>query len=400
MALGLQYRAVVFNDPSFLEYFGGNGLVPLLSSMKAASLFFRYPIIRLRCATLMVIVFCGLIEVLPRGFAQAVEEPSLFRGMQVTVSEGTVNHPVVGIDGKKYIVMADGKKKTLPADSNIQLQAVPRYSRQFVSIHEGEIDLTSKVYLELMQRRDQMQALQMTNRVVIDVDNETVQVEDFGADTNIMDLEQEMNEAIDNPDTVVTRLAVSSPWNYSDLYLLGLVYFLVEQDGEKKLGYKGQLLEVGALNVGESKVLDLEISGLPLGIEIDRITYHFYSQGRELATDLSEKRRVLNEDEDFEYLLLQYLASNEGKDRGPSLYRPVERKAFDVYLKAAELEAVILNVSIDRQGRASDVTVVSGLDHSQEVVSKLASGVRFFPSLKNGQPVEQTIKLRLLHMVK
>ena len=57
MALGLQYRAVVFNDPSFLEYFGGNGLVPLLSSMKAASLFFRYPIIRLRCATLMVIVF-------------------------------------------------------------------------------------------------------------------------------------------------------------------------------------------------------------------------------------------------------------------------------------------------------------------------------------------------------
>jgi hypothetical protein len=126
----------------------------------------------------------------------------------------------------------------------------------------------------------------------------------------------------------------------------------------------------------------------------------FTVRGRELATDLSEKRRVLNEDEDFEYLLLQYLASNEGKDRGPSLYRPVERKAFDVYLKAAELEAVILNVSIDRQGRASDVTVVSGLDHSQEVVSKLASGVRFFPSLKNGQPVEQTIKLRLLHMVK
>ena len=31
---------------------------------------------------------------------------------------------------------------------------------------------------------------------------------------------------------------------------------------------------------------------------------------------------------------------------------------------------------------------------------ELASGVRFFPSLKNGQPVEQTIKLRLLHMVK
>ena len=102
-----------------------------------------------------------------------------------------------------------------------------------------------------------------------------------------MDLEQEMNEAIDNPDAVVTRLAVSSPWNYSDLYLLGLVYFLVEQDGEKKLGYKGQLLEVGALNVGDSKVLDLEISDLPLGIEIDRIAYHFYSQGRELATDLS-----------------------------------------------------------------------------------------------------------------
>ena len=213
----------------------------------------------------------------------ATEEPSLFRGMKIAVVDGNNEYPVIGIDREKYVVLKDGQQETLSSKSEIQTNPAPRFSKQFIAIVEDSIETSSRTYQQLVMKRDQMRALQMTSRVLIDVKNETVDVEDYSSEPKIMDLDREIAEAEKNPDTVEVNLTISSPWVQPDLYLLGALYFTVEQDGERKPAYKGQLVEVGDVQAGENQEIELSISDLPPGIEVDRVAYHFYRRGEEIA---------------------------------------------------------------------------------------------------------------------
>ena len=324
-----------------------------------------------------------------------VDGASLFQGMKVAVVDEEQEYPVLGIDGDGYVIVQDGEKRTLPSNASIRTQPVARFSKQFLEISSDTFELTSSTYNQLVQRRDQMRALQMTSRVMIDVSNETVDVEDFSSEPRMMDIDREIAEAAKNPDTIAAKLTVESPWQQPDLYLLGLVYFTIEQDGVKKPAYKGQLVEIGDLSAHESKVLEFEIAELPPQIEVDRLVYHFYSRGEELATNRSEKRRVLSKEETYEYMLHRYLTANAGKTRGPSLFEPLRKRVFDRYVEASKMSEVILNVRVDKEGRLIEVSVASGLSHSEEEVQRLVEKLRFFPSLEKGVPVERRLKLRL-----
>lgn len=341
----------------------------------------------------LVSLCCLVIGVSP--LLGQVEEASLFRGMKVTVDDGGDEYPVIGIDGDRYVISKNGEQRTLPAKSSIITQPIARFSRQVIEITEDTFELTSTAYSQLVQQRDQMRALQMTSRVLIDVKNETVDVEDFSSEPRVMDIDRKIAEAAQNPDTIAAKLTVNAPSEQPDLYLLGLVYFTVEQDGVKRPAYKGQLQEVGTLLAGESKELSIEISDLPQNIEVDRMAYHFYSRGEEIATNQSEKRRVLSEEETYDYLLHRYMAAAAGKSRGPSLFKPIKKNDVSRFLDSDQMSAVILNLLIDENGRVEDVSVQSGLSQWQIEVSQLVEQARFFPSLDNGQPVEKQLKLRL-----
>ena len=149
------------------------------------------------------------------------------------------------------------------------------------------------------------------------------------------------------------------------------------------------------MKAGESKELSCEIAELPSRIEVERMAYHFFSRGEEIATNQSDQRRILNEEETYDYLLHQYLTVSQGKSRGPSLFKPIKKTDLSSFVGNDALPTVIVSVLIDEQGKVSQADVQSGLTEWQDEVCQLVKQVRFFPSLKEGQPVELRIKLRL-----
>ena len=107
---------------------------------------------------------------------------------------------------------------------------------------------------------------------------------------------------------------------------------------------------------------------------------------------------MLSEQETYDYLLHQYLTANHGNTRDPSLFKPLQKDDFARYLQPSEMDAVILSVLIDERGQAAEVAVSSGVSDSQDDICELVKQVRFFPSLKDGEPVKRRVKLRLSQM--
>lgn len=347
--------------------------------------------------TIHVFIACTIAGLLQGGtiINYAVEDqPCLYYGINVVVETDGQLLPLIGIQDDHYVLHEKGSKLSVSMDRQIQIKSELKFDRQYITIDNAETALTSREYQRLLNEYNQLLAIQMESSGFESNFEAPMDLED-----QILAVDMEMAEALANPDTVTIQLTFTPHWAHSDVYLLGLAHFSSNDSDNPGKGVKAGFLNLGDVEKGGSRSVAFNIQGLPYGSKLDQLTYHFFSKGREIPTNESMNRRLLNEEETHQFFMLQYLAANEGKTRGPSLYEPLEKAAFENYLKTEDLENVVLTVLIDKNGKPKDVVVKSGLTKFQKEICELATQALFFPTLKDGVPVEQKVNIRLSSIV-
>lgn len=323
------------------------------------------------------------------------EQASLYFGANVLVTYNGDYYPLIDVRNNRYLILADGIEKSLPQTTTIQVQGSLKFDTRFITVEEANHSFENLYHDRLAEEYNQLQSLQMSaNGLGLD---DASSAYDYG--DRLMELDMEMAEALAFPDTVRARISFTPHWALEDAFLFGLAHFSTNRGDSGSKGVKGRMIELEDLIPGDTQDVTFDIAGMPKGFELTKVTYHFYSKGIEIPTNLSEKRRLLDEEETYQFFMLQYMAANEGKTRGPSLYEPLERAAIYPFLREDQIKDVILSVVIDESGKAKEVSVKSGLTEFQKEICELARQVQFFPTLKDGEPVEQQIDVRLSQII-
>ena len=141
--------------------------------------------------------------------------------------------------------------------------------------------------------------------------------------------------------------------------------------------------------------IDVIHGGFPPGFEIEELQVHLYNEGREIPTEVAQKRVPLSRDEAFEYLLIDHLRGHKGDTvpATPAVGRPNRQEM--VQLGPKRFDAVYF-AKVDKNGRPGGTYVDE--DCSQpvdETVAALTGAVRYYPALDQGQPVDGVARLVL-----
>ncbi len=141
--------------------------------------------------------------------------------------------------------------------------------------------------------------------------------------------------------------------------------------------------------------IELTHDGLPPGFELDRCEVHLYRGGRELATNLSERRVELTRDEAFRYLLLRYTMDHAGRDLPPRPVVELLPRDFAARLPA-EQRTRAADVHVRADGRVEKVVLEpAGSGPADAYLEATLRDAYFYPSLLQGRTVatETTVLL-------
>lgn len=139
--------------------------------------------------------------------------------------------------------------------------------------------------------------------------------------------------------------------------------------------------------------------GLPAGFVLESYALHVFAEGRELATNLSEKRVDLTADDALRYLTLCYITKHAKETRAAEPLRiafPTDFRAQaqpdwlakPVYLTVGA-DGVVQKAVADQTGAALD-----------PYLGSIVARFRFMPALKEGKAVESIIPFALADYVR
>ncbi|MES1168386.1 MAG: hypothetical protein ABUL61_04370, partial [Oleiharenicola lentus] len=214
------------------------------------------------------------------------------------------------------------------------------------------------------------------------------EVTNVGAGAHRMQVEQ------GNYDAMVLSFKVSSENELTSPYLVALFRF---HDPAAKPGVDGLVIHAQALDpIGATpRFVRVLRGGLPIGFQFLDCTVHIYNRGRELATNLSEKRVELTHDEAQQYFVMEYLAANKKATATAAAVPgslPLEQRQ---HLTPDQLTRT-LHAKVAKDG--SLLGVYSDADCNHPVKDRgivAAAGELFFkPALDQGKPVEGIARLR------
>jgi hypothetical protein len=199
-------------------------------------------------------------------------------------------------------------------------------------------------------------------------------------------------------DAVAVSFDVSSQTYLEKPYLIVITRFHLPNDKPgtaRNAVYAKALESIG----GKPRHIEVLHGGFPHGFEIEDLQVHLYNEGREIATDVSQKRVPLTRDEAFEYLKIEYLGGHKGESLSatPALGRP--SKEQQLKLTPNQWKAVYY-VKVSKEGvplgTYADEACSQPVD---ETIGALAKNVRFYPALENGKPTEGTARLEFSELV-
>ena len=205
------------------------------------------------------------------------------------------------------------------------------------------------------------------------------------------DMAQEMFDAVE------VRFEVASPVYLEKPYVVVITRFHARDD---KPGVARNAVYAKALDAIGAKPTKVELlhGGFPLGFEIEELQVHLYNEGKEIPTDVAQKRVPLTREEAFEYLLIDHLRGHKGDTvpATPAVGRPDRQEM--IRLGPKQLEAAYF-VKVDKSGRPGGVYVDEDCSQpADEAVAALAGAVRYYPALDQGKPVDGVARLVLSHL--
>ena len=195
-------------------------------------------------------------------------------------------------------------------------------------------------------------------------------------------------ESTGGHDAMELEFRISAPEPIAHAYLIALTRV---RDAKGTITDINFHREIGAIGPQPRKILHLQ-TGIAPGSEIIEVKTHLFSNGKELATNLSEKRFELTTEEAKQYLMLDHVANHRGQSIAAHPVwelAPAELKA----MASASAVDFPVTVEIDADGQ------LTRLDPGALIVpeSLLATIKRltFLPALEEGAPVASTRTVNL-----
>jgi hypothetical protein len=155
--------------------------------------------------------------------------------------------------------------------------------------------------------------------------------------------------------------------------------------------YARALNEIGA----RPQKIHILKGGLPPGYTLEKYQIHLYNAGREIASDVAPQRVPLTRDDAFAYMKIEYLSTHKGETLTtvPALGK-LDKKAKTTLTEPQLTGAYFVKVS--KEGLPLEAFTDEACSQPVEaVVSTVVNGVRFYPALEKGKPVEGVARLVL-----
>jgi len=205
------------------------------------------------------------------------------------------------------------------------------------------------------------------------------------------DMQQELFDAVE------VRFEVASSSFLEKPYVVVITRFHARED---KPGVARNAVYAKALESIGTKPTKVELlhGGFPLGFEIEELQVHLYNDGREIPTDVSQKRVPLSRDEAFEYLKIDYFRGHKADTvpATPAVGRPDRQELARLGPKLAD---AVYYVKVDREGRPGGVFADEECSQPADTAAAaLAGAVRYYPALENGKTVDGVAHLVLSHL--
>ncbi|RXK56377.1 hypothetical protein ESB00_11055 [Oleiharenicola lentus] len=202
------------------------------------------------------------------------------------------------------------------------------------------------------------------------------------ADLSIAEQEYEKALAEEKYDAIKLDFSVSSPVSVSDVY----VVLFVEYQAADAEETQQQVVVKSLGDLGSTpRRVTIRRGGLPPGYLLKATRIHFYTGGEEMPSSLSDRRMEIDEEKAFTYLLVQRRLKFPDGTHKPAIMWRDPRPVQLAGLSAGEWDRKRRFV-VDANGRLS---LEAG--DPQEAYAELLAEVRYYPALRNGEPVRAVL---------
>jgi len=204
-----------------------------------------------------------------------------------------------------------------------------------------------------------------------------------------------VTNSIGNYDAVDVSFKITSPVRLERPYIVFIATYGLKED---KAGESHKFIyarDIEAIGIAPTTV-SFTKGGLPLGFTITSTELHVYQNGKELATNLSDKRINLSRDKAIQYLRITHQADHKKADtQAKALFLP-DPSAPKPKMQRTRLTETIY-VHVDASGAS---TKVSGdaAGHTP-VAADIQEALRdfvFLPAMKEGKPVAGVLQMRVI----
>ncbi|MFA5056884.1 MAG: hypothetical protein WC485_02120 [Opitutaceae bacterium] len=135
--------------------------------------------------------------------------------------------------------------------------------------------------------------------------------------------------------------------------------------------------------------------GFPPGFELGKLQVHLYDHGRELATNVADKRVPLTRDEAFQYMVIDHITSHKGANvpATPAMAKlPADLRSR---LPGGQFEQMFF-VKVGKDGLPVEAYLDRPCQDKVEdpYLQTVIRDIRFKPALENGRPVEGVALLK------
>ena len=138
----------------------------------------------------------------------------------------------------------------------------------------------------------------------------------------------------------------------------------------------------------EPQKIRLLRGGFPMGYVLEKVDVHIYSEGAEVATNLSQKHVPLTRQEAFQYLVIEHIGANKGKTVPAVPVMAELAPEVKTRLAAGEGQQVYY-VVVSAEGLVTEA--YEDADHIVKVrdpfFAEVVKSIWFKPALEKGKPV-------------
>ncbi len=375
------------------------------------------------------IAICGAVIPATAGAQDAQKAYTLFMGADISVDIAKTIYPVRDVNGSSWVVDMNGQEKVVSGkEGPINLKIVPALKMTEVSATIGKFkrepgysfanDPSVKMARELNQaatvnvgyQSAASQANAINPAVVTTASaagshtagTTNIQAQDSSGDASqsaaagaaaSVNLQGKQEAA--GYDAMTVEFEVSSAKPLEDPYVVTMTRF---HPRGSEPGTVQSLVYAKALDPLRAEPTKVHFSeeGFPFDYEVVDFQLHLYNGGIEIATNVAEKRTVMNPDQAFEYVKRTYIEAHKSDTMHAVPVMGELPADLASHVASGKYDGTIY-VKVSKDGLAdeafSDIACSKKID--DPYLESVVRTIRFKPALADGKPVEGVASLNL-----